>query len=129
MPFEIKKTDDPRVLDANYSCVVTVEDVQGVTDTCIAHIEETGVETLHVIMDMSAVEDPPKNLMQVIPAAREITGHPNMGWWIVWGLDDRFLQFMVQMVARVSRIRFRDVEDREAALAFLDKVLAASTTE
>jgi len=129
MPFEIKKTDDPRVLDANYSGVVTVEDVQGVTDTCIAHIEETGVEIVHIIMGMTAVESPPENLMEVIPASRDITGHPNMGWWIVWGIDDKMLQFIVQMVARISRIRFRNVEDREAALAFLDKVLAASTTQ
>lgn len=130
MPYELAPApDEPRILFGRYYGHVSIEDVENINDTAIDYYESVDVDKVHVLMDFSAIESHENNLLKLVRSARDSMTHPRVGWWIIWGIERPMVSYLVQMAARITRIRFKEVENKKQALQFISNILADSDLE
>ena len=119
MPYTQELSHEDNIINVTYSGDVTIEDIEAVTAQDIAYLNTTDKLFLHIVLDVTQATSTPTSLAQVLRFARQVGIHPKMGWWIICGQNSRMTNFLIQMVARIMRIRFREVTNRQEAYQFL----------
>jgi hypothetical protein len=119
MPVEVSWYISNRVVLARgYGSVTTEENAE--SDRQVAALIDQGIAPVHVIIDVTTVDDFPffsasyqkDNVQQFLRSNK-------LGWGVVCGTSNRVVRFVGEVVARLSRINFRMFPTLEEGLAFL----------
>lgn len=119
MTIEMNWLVEGRIVDETITGQITSDDIREQDERTLAYLAQTDDHLMHMIVDFSAVSD--------IPGLGSFSGvdwlrHKNLGWVVVYGMDNKLVEFVSSMVLKVTRVRYRFVESRADALAFLQEV-------
>jgi hypothetical protein len=117
MPIETRWYLEDRVAYARLSGVVTDADLQAMDAWMIQCMETSPAMLVHHIIDAKDITQPTsaRQAMQ-LKAPR----HAKMGWGITIGINlNPMLRFLTALIVSVARIRYRDVNTFDEALAQL----------
>ena len=77
---------------------------------------------VHVIFDMSEMKQMPHQIKPVYDASQAFMKHPNIGWVLVSGCNDRISRMIISMVVQMFQTRFRYCQSIEDALRNLKDI-------
>jgi len=118
MEFQIDWLVKNKVVQFNIQGDVTVEDLSDVSDRIQGLINESDAPLVHVLHDEQGMGTMPISL-QVLTDALGFLKNPRLGWFIIYGNDDRIKKFISAMVMSVAKVRHRNFKTREETLNFL----------
>jgi hypothetical protein len=73
----------------------------------------------HIIVDVSQVDKMPSDMKVLLPkVGYELLQHPKSGWFILISSNE-IHSYLASMISQVTKIRFRQVNTKDDALAFL----------
>jgi hypothetical protein len=85
-----------------------------------AYIDSSDRLFVHVLMDDQDLESMPQSALQLSKAVTWLK-HEHLGWAITYGSQDRLIQFISNLGAQISRIRYRRLPTEAEALEFLQE--------
>jgi hypothetical protein len=119
MPVEVRWYVENRVvLAAGHGVVTRAENDE--SDRQVLAMLGTGSPPVHVLMDVSLVEDFPQYTMnERMSVFQNMAQHPNLGWAALCGTVNPVVRFMSAVVTRLTGVRFRLFETFDEGLNFL----------
>lgn len=82
---------------------------------------------IHLIADLRAMDNYPKNLAQIRDATKMTASQEGMGWIILIGTDNPFVKFMATTVFQLVRVNCKIVATLEDADDLLERVRFADS--
>ena len=106
----------------NLTCVwriLNVEELKAMDDRILGLLENTQAPLVHGIQDYSKAEK--------IPSAKDLMliksgNHPQVGWVVIVGMDNKLMKFFVSAASQVFNLRLRFMDTVVDALAFLQDI-------
>jgi len=115
-----------RVLYAARSGQESLEALASFTQQVIQHLENAGPPPVHIIWNMSGLIVDGVDRQQAIPFLNRIMQHHDVKWFVVVDVGMKpFRRLMASTILRLIGVRWRTVDSREDALAFLRRVDAS----
>lgn len=111
-----------RVVYVQYVDVVTVEELTTEIGNIVELIGNSSAPLVHTLIDTTELVDYPKDISTILKSTKQVLVHPKFGWMLVYGQDDRLMQFFVQVVTSMLKVRMRIFKKRDDAVAFLKYV-------
>ena len=100
---------------------ITLEELSNVSEMTIKMFEESDSPLIHLIIDESELDKLPVSIKSFSEAST-LLKHPQMGWMIMYGTDDRMAKFMSTIITGIAKVRHRRFRTFEECLAFLKTV-------
>lgn len=92
------------------------------SDRQVLELLSQGTPPVHVLMDVSHVEDFPQYTMnERMSVFQNMANHPNLGWAALCGTTNPIVRFMSAVVTRLTGVRFRLFETFDEGLQFLQE--------
>lgn len=107
-----------RIIRANISGDITIEDLENGSNTTIALIEESDAPLVHIVTDETDMGSLPTSL-KLYSDAVEFMGHDRMGWLLMYPSTNSMSKFLSSTVAGIAKARYRRFESLEESLRFL----------
>ena len=107
-----------KVAKFNVQGDATVEDLRHVSETIEEFINQSDAPLVHILHDERGLGTLPISL-KVLTESLGFLKHPRLGWFIIYGNNDRIKKFLSSMVMGMAKIRHRNFETLEEALNFL----------
>ena len=85
-----------------------------------------GKPPVHIICDISSLVAYPRNVKMIRNGSEISMKHPNVGWVIIVGHDNRMLRFLSSTVFQLLGINFKMASSLEEAEKVLERVEAAA---
>jgi hypothetical protein len=121
MPYQVSWLVPQRVVWAQGWGEISAAENQASDEAVKAHIE-TGQAPVHVLIDVTQVEGFPfSTASHRVKEAREFWQHPNLGWGIICGTDNRVVRFIAEIVMRLAGVKLRLFSTLEEGIAFLEQ--------
>ena len=98
---------------------LTVEDLETGSNRVIELIQ-SGIAPVHCIADARKVTSPPKNLREIIKAAR-LFREPNLGW-MMGLIDNSFIKFAASVVSQMSGVNYRVFSNPHDLITILKRI-------
>jgi hypothetical protein len=117
MPYQMEWLHEGRIIFARVWGSLTVEDARTASIEYYQYIEK-GIPPIHSIFDVREVTKFP-NLLQ-LRSAMTSSLSPREGWMMIAG-GNPALRFIASVLMQLLNYRFRMVETKEEAVAFLTK--------
>lgn len=118
MPFEHVWLVENRVTLNRMWGDVTLEDLRGSAAQTLARLENSrGI--VHEIIDLTQVKTVASQMTEISRFTTPVINHPNMGWIVVYGMQNKLLRFVASMVGQITRAHTRLVDKRADALKTL----------
>lgn len=121
MGFEIKWYLQKKIIHADIIGKVSIDDVKLGSQTAIDMFNQSNAPLVHVLANESNLESLPISLNAFSEAATFMR-HPQIGWLIMYGTDNRMSKFMSSMLSGIAKVRHRRFETLEQSLEFLTTV-------
>lgn len=121
MGFDIEWFVHGRIIKANISGDIAIEDLKNGSDIALKMFEESDAPLVHVITNETDVGSLPVSL-QLFSEAVEFMRHPRMGWMLMYPTANQLSKFLSGMVAGIAKVRYRRFESIEESLQFLVSV-------
>jgi hypothetical protein len=121
MDYEIGWLVENRVIHVTLGNVITVDMANALSDNIIAYIEISDAPYVHLIIDDKNLRTIPKQIDALMKGAK-VLWHSRLGWFILYGSDNKVFKFIAQMFSRMLKLRHRRFQTREEAFAFLQTV-------
>ena len=119
MPIEYSWLVEGRVVAMKSSGVLTAEDLISEESVMANYLAHATAPLLHIVADQTGLQKfPDLKLMSSSRWPRD----PRVGWFVMYGLNNKILSFVASIGAQLFRMRIRMVSTRADALAFLQKV-------
>ncbi len=118
MPVQVEWLLENRIIIVKSHGILTVDDFRNSAREVTRMIGSCDTPCVHIVMDDTLVTEIPRSISSMRHATTWLD-HPRLGWAVCYGTEDRFITFVSQMVARVTRIRYRRVADYGEAIALL----------
>lgn len=118
MPYQIEWHIDKRVVYERLYGKLTGPELQKASDETSRFLHE-GISPVHLIIDMSDVEQLPITVRQATGMTRYLRD-PNLGWLVVIG-GGTIINFMVAVTSQVINYSFARRESIPDAMDFLAK--------
>ena len=100
---------------------ISLEDIQNSSRELQEMFAQSDSPLVHVLSNESQVGSLPISLNMLSEAA-DFMRHPQMGWMITYGTDNRMAKFMLSMISGIARVRHRRFATLEESLEFLVSV-------
>jgi hypothetical protein len=84
-------------------------------------VEHTQVPLIHFILNLEACQHHP-HLGEIYRSLNPFLAQQKLGWFVVYGIKDKLLAFMFNVIVNAFKLRVRHVEDYEDALEFVQSV-------
>ena len=122
MPLAIKWYCDGLVVYARVTGTLTIENLKELNAQVHRMVESSDAPLVHLVTDLSQITAYPS----LGEAMRNVRFEERVGWSIVIGTNERkMVKFITSVIASALRLRFRQVNNLDEALDFLQKVDAA----
>jgi len=121
MAHEISWLVPNKVINMYVNGDMTLESLVAFSDDVIQHIEASDAPLVHLLIDERDMGGFPSQIKRVLDSAQFLR-HPRLGWFVIYGTDNKVLKFISYMVAQVAHIRHRRFVTQEEALAFLQTI-------
>ena len=121
MSYEIGWLVEEKVIELHVSGDIASEILFAASRDIIVLMDSSTAPLVHLIVNETDMGNFPKQIKNVMDAA-EFINHPKMGWFLIYGNDSPFLNFLSPMVARVARLRHRRFQNGADAYNFLFSV-------
>lgn len=122
MPINHHWLLNDHILHAEYIGEVTAKELKHSAELFRAKLDTTDTLLIHLIVDVSALETYPNNLPIIVQSVGEAIGHEKLGWLVPVGMDNQIVEFLVTMVSKVFRTRYRSFDTLEEAIAYLQEM-------
>ena len=97
---------------------MSVEELHIMTEKALTFLDTSQAGNVHFLVDLQF-----RRRAATLADARDITypalNHPNLGWVVLYGMENDFIRVLIDTMLRAMRKSFRFVATREAAIAFL----------
>jgi hypothetical protein len=121
MAHEISWLVPNKVINMYVNGDMTLESLTAFSDDVIQHIEASDAPLVHLLIDERDMGGFPSQIKRVLDSAQFLR-HPRLGWFVIYGTDNKVLKFISYMVAQVAHIRHRRFVTQAEALAFLQTI-------
>jgi hypothetical protein len=120
MPYSVSWVVPQRVLLQQFYGHVTLDDVHDLSAESRRY-QNAGIPLIHSLVDLSSVEKYPTSLVAIRSAMTRQHDPDRIGWILLVGATNPILRFFASVITQVAgdKIRFRLMDTREQALAFL----------
>jgi hypothetical protein len=118
MQLQIDWLLENKVVQFNIRGDVTLEDLSQVSEAIEDFINQSDAPLIHVLHDERGMGSIPSSL-KVLTESLGFLKHPRLGWFIIYGNNDRIKKFLSSMVMGIAKIRHRNFETLEESLDFL----------
>lgn len=107
-----------KVILANPQGSPQVDELSLASETLQAFIDESDAPLVHILIDESRLKSMPVSL-KILTDAFGFLKHPRLGWFIIYGNDDRMKKFISSMLTGMTKVRHRRFDTLEESLQFL----------
>jgi hypothetical protein len=121
MSHEISWLIPNKVINLHVIGDISLESLATFSQDIIQHIEASDAPLVHLLADERDMGGFPSQIKRVLDAAAFLR-HPRLGWFVIYGTDNKVLKFISYMVAQVTQIRHRRFVTQAEAFAFLQAV-------
>jgi|GEM_PF-1693821 len=126
MPFEHKWLIEDQVVYSRLWGDQTLKELEDSNTQILSFLEQSDRSVVHVIVNDKELKALPMSLIQT-QKILTYTKHPKLGWAILVGdkeagIKDSVKDFMITMVAKISRARYLRVKTFDEAVAHLNAV-------
>jgi hypothetical protein len=107
-----------RVIFCYVSGTQTIEEVQ----RSIAELKrllDQGEFPTHYIADLRHNDKLPTTNIRQLQELLNFVSHPNLGWTVVIGRNNLMMTYLLSIIAKLTRVRYRAVDTPQEAVAFL----------
>lgn len=123
MPIEIYWLVENKATYFKYIGDVTLDEIEIASDIGLSMLESaTDTLLVHTIQDGEQITSFPANLREINRVGEKARTHPKMGWMVSVSVVDPRIQFIVTMVAKLTRARQRSADSVSEAINFLRSV-------
>jgi hypothetical protein len=118
MPYNISWYIPDRVIHEEFYGTVNLEEVEQIQHIFAAYLD-LGKAPVHVLVDMTRLEEYPKSVSQ-LKSAMVMMNNQNLGWVVIIN-QNPVLKFLTSVMTQltVSNVRFRLFDTLEDGLEFL----------
>ena len=121
MSHEISWLVPNKVVNMYVNGEMTLESLAAFSQDVIRYIEASDAPLVHLLIDERDMGGFPGQIKRVLDTA-EFLRHPRLGWFVIYGTDNKILKFISYMVAQVVQIRHRRFVTQAEAIAFLQGI-------
>jgi len=118
MIAEIRWLIENKIVLANPEGSPLVDELMLASETLQTFIDESDAPLVHILIDESKLQSMPVSL-KVLTDAFGFLKHPRLGWFIIYGNDDRMKKFISSMLTGITKVRHRRFDTIEESLQFL----------
>lgn len=118
---------EPRIVYCEVDGFVAIDDVMVWNEQLKSFLED-GHPPIHVIINQSKQTGIESNIKQFEGNLSSFS-HPNLGWVITYGSDNRLLSMMMAIATQKNQTRYRQLKSFEEGIAFLQNADATLPTE
>lgn len=123
MPMKQDWYIDGRVALVRFWGDVSVDDVVEALDVSAQLVKEGEYPKVHFLHDWSRINKFPTNILQIRRDSKaQLDDEEKLGWMVVFGMENRVLRFISQVVLQVFNIPFRMFSTQEEAREFLKDI-------
>jgi hypothetical protein len=122
MPITVDWYLDGRVMKIEMVGAFSVDDLIGAASQAVALVESTDTPLVHCVLDNTHIGDTSASLADINRASQPMLKHERMGWVLVYGNNSQMTRFTGNIVAQISRTRYRMYDTLDDALDFLQKM-------
>ena len=119
MPYELTWLVEGRVVLGKFSGQLKEEDIPAFDELMLTHLNAGTGALVHHLADLRELDSMPG-----LAGLSKFTyvKHPHMGWQISFGLRRPLVKMVANIMSQVFKVRTRDFDTLEEALAFLQSV-------
>lgn len=110
-----------RVLYGWMSGKLSLDQIVLASETVAKHLDEAEAPLVHLLYHMEELS-PSGNLKELREGSRPVMEHPRLGWMVVYGIDSKFMEFMLSTLMKMFRNRIRFVSSYQEGIDFLQDV-------
>ena len=110
------------IAQLTYGKSVRLDEVEESFSNISTLIDNTEHPLMHVLLDLSNVEEHPLSLGDLSNAAGNTLYKRGMGWLLTYGAEKKSVQYVMGMLATIADARFRHFSTEEDALLFLKQM-------
>lgn len=122
MPIETTWLVEGRIINARLSGEVTPDDIRQSAAQVVQMIDSSDAELVHALHDATDVQSLPLRMIELRQAVKAAYNHPNLGWTVAFQVDSAVMRFLGNMTSSIFSIRYKIVDTREDALAWLQEM-------
>jgi len=100
---------------------LTIRDGIAISNQLIQLFESSTAPLVHVLVNQRDLSAVPQDLKQIVKATAFMR-HPQMGWLLLFGTENRAVHFMAYLASQIARLRHRRFSTLDDALDFLYSV-------
>ena len=119
MTVEFHWLKSPQVVGGTVSGVIGVEDMKEGVELLLSYLNTVGTEEqIHLLVnnDMRRL---PGGLIEFRDTVYPLLQHPNLGWTVIYGLENHFVKALIETLLMVQHRSFYFAATRAEAVAFL----------
>ena len=83
---------------------------------------DVGEAPIHYVADLRDNEKIPTTNIREFQELASFVNHPKLGWIVVVRRNNPTMSFVFTLVAKLTRVRYRSVEEPQEAVAFLSNI-------
>lgn len=120
-----------RVALVEFTGDISIDDLQS-NDADMLRYVSSGTAPVHIVCKLTNMGKFPSNIATISQSANQYLRHPSMGWFLVLGINNPFLGFIGKVVANISQLKFKQVDDAadlRVLLARVDATLDDATLD
>jgi hypothetical protein len=121
MAFQNRWLVEDRVVLVEFSGDITLDELMA-NDADMLRYVNSGTPPVHIICKLQGAKRFPTNISNISRSAKQYLTSPNIGWFLIVGVDNPLLTFIGSIVAQVSQLKFKQAADLDEALQVLGRM-------
>lgn len=122
MPYTQTWLAENAVILVEYEDDMMIDDIAESAEELLMRLNRSNRQLVHTIYDMTNVGAYPTKLADLNRVLKPLMTHHRMGWILFYGQSNPIIEFLMQMVAQISKVRFRTFETYDEARKFIQQI-------
>ena len=122
MAYEVKWYVTDRILYARCYGDYTLDELASMTQCVVDDYLNAADSTVHFLVDLENMATYPVQVARIRDVTQASLQHPNMGWLLVYGVNNPMLGFIIKVTTQVMRARVRQISELDEAIIVLQIV-------
>lgn len=122
MKIDTKWLVNQHVVSVEGSGQLSEDDVRECISLLSSMLDESEKTLVHIVINVSQVESIPVNMQLLTDLSKPYLTHTRMGWLIMYGSQNKMIDYSSSIVSQIFKTRFRQVDTREDVISFLKYV-------
>lgn len=132
MPIDVRWLIEDAVILEYFSGEVDMDEVVPLIHQVGQMVEQSDRVLVHTLIDMTTMTKVPTDLQRLVKETNDVLKNPRSGWIVIYGQENKLLNFFTSVITGVFKTRYRMVPTLEDALELLqqqDSALPPITVE